>query len=72
MNLNNADFFIDGIGRIQFNGQVLKLDLLNYYPDPNDQNKMMPRLVGRLAVSVNTAEQLRDALTKIIQGIKKT
>ena len=71
MSLEGADVYIDGIGAIFFNGQVLKIDLLALYPDPKEANKMNPRLAGRIAMPINSAVQLRDGLNKLIAEIQK-
>ena len=71
MSLEGADVYVDGIGAIFFNGQVLKIDLLALYPDPKEANKMNPRLAGRIAMPINAAVQLRDGLNKLVADIQK-
>lgn len=71
MSLEGADVYIDGVGSLFFNGQVLKIDLLTLYPDPKDNTKVNPRLAGRLAMPINAAVQLRDALNRLIADLQK-
>lgn len=71
MSLEGADVYIDGIGAIFFNGQVLKIDLLALYPDSQEANKLNPRLAGRIAMPINAALQLRDGLIKLVSDIQK-
>lgn len=71
MSLEGADVYIDGIGAIFFNGQVLKVDLVTLYPDPKETNKMNPRLAGRLAMPMNAAVQLRDGLNRLVADLQK-
>jgi hypothetical protein len=71
MSLEGADVYIDGIGAIFFNGQVLKVDLVTLYPDPKETNKMNPRLAGRLAMPINAAVQLRDGLNRLVADLQK-
>ena len=71
MSLEGADVYIDGVGSLFFNGQVLKIDLLTLYPDPKDNTKVNPRLAGRLAMPINAAVQLRDGLNRLIADLQK-
>jgi len=71
MSLEGADVYIDGIGAIFFNGQVLKVDLVTLYPDAKEANKMNPRLAGRLAMPINAAVQLRDGLNRLVADLQK-
>jgi hypothetical protein len=71
MSLEGADVYIDGVGALFFNGQVLKIDLITLYPDPKDNAKVNPRLAGRLAMPINAAVQLRDNLNRLIADIQK-
>lgn len=71
MSMEGADVYIDGVGALFFNGQVLKIDLITLYPDPKDNTKVNPRLAGRLAMPINAAVQLRDNLNRLIADIKK-
>jgi hypothetical protein len=71
MSLEGADVYIDGVGALFFNGQVLKIDLITLYPDPKDTAKVNPRLAGRLAMPINAAVQLRDNLNRLIADIQK-
>jgi hypothetical protein len=71
MSLEGADVYVDGVGSLFFNGQVLKIDLLTLYPDPKDNTKVNPRLAGRLAMPINAAVQLRDALNRLIADLQK-
>jgi hypothetical protein len=69
--MEGADVYIDGVGALFFNGQVLKIDLITLYPDPKDNTKVNPRLAGRLAMPINAAVQLRDNLNRLIADIQK-
>jgi hypothetical protein len=69
--MEGADVYIDGVGALFFNGQVLKIDLITLYPDPKDNTKVNPRLAGRLAMPINAAMQLRDNLNRLIADIQK-
>ena len=71
MSMEGADVYIDGVGGLFFNGQVLKIDLITLYPDPKDNTKVNPRLAGRLAMPINAAVQLRDNLNRLIADIQK-
>lgn len=71
MSLEGADVYVDGIGAIFFNGQVLKVDLVTLYPDPKEANKMNPRLAGRIAMPLNAAVQLRDGLNRLVADLAK-
>ena len=71
MSMEGADVYIDGVGALFFNGQVLKIDLITLYPDPKDNTKVNPRLAGRLAMPINAAMQLRDNLNRLIADIQK-
>ena len=71
MSMEGADVYIDGVGALFFNGQVLKIDLITLYPDPKDNTKVNPRLAGRLAMPINAAVQLRDNLNRLIADIQK-
>lgn len=71
MSLEGVDAYIDGIGAIFFNGQVLKVDLVTLYPDPKEANKMNPRLAGRIAMPINAAVQLRDGLNRLVADLQK-
>lgn len=71
MSMEGADVYIDGVGSLFFNGQVLKIDLITLYPDPKDATKVNPRLAGRLAMPINAAVQLRDNLNRLLADIQK-
>lgn len=71
MSLEGADVYVDGIGAIFFNGQVLKVDLVTLYPDAKEANKMNPRLAGRIAMPINAAVQLRDGLNRLVADLQK-
>jgi hypothetical protein len=71
MSLEGADVYIDGVGALFFNGQVLKIDLLTLYPDPKENTKLNPRLAGRLAMPINAAVQLRDSLNRLVADLQK-
>ena len=71
MSMEGADVYVDGVGALFFNGQVLKIDLITLYPDPKDNTKVNPRLAGRLAMPINAAVQLRDNLNRLIADIQK-
>jgi hypothetical protein len=69
--MEGADVYIDGVGALFFNGQVVKIDLITLYPDPKDNAKVNPRLAGRLAMPINAAVQLRDNLNRLMADIQK-
>ena len=71
MALDGADAFVDGVGTFSFNGQIVKVDLVTVYPDPQDPSKINPRLAGRLALPLNAAVQLRDGLNRLFVDIQK-
>ena len=67
--MQSLDSFVDSVGGVSFNGQVVKIDCLSLFPQPSDPSQVSSRLVGRLVLTPNTALQLRDVLTKLFEDI---
>ena len=71
MSLDTGDSYVDAFGNIAFNGQVVKIDLVSIYPDPNDPKNTNPRLTGRIATSLAATAQLRDSLNRMFADLQK-
>lgn len=67
--MQSIDSFVDAVGGVSFNGQVVKIDCLSVFPQPSDPSQVSSRLAGRLVLTPNTAAQLRDVLIKLFDDM---
>ena len=71
MSLEISDSYVDAFGNIAFNGYIVKVDLLAFFPDQKDPKKVLPRLTGRMVTSIAAVSQLRDSLNKMFADLQK-
>ncbi len=71
MSLDISESYVDAFGNITFNGHIVKVDLLTFFPDQKDHQKVFPRLTGRMVTSITAISQLRDGLNKMIDDLEK-
>jgi|LakMenEpi03Aug12_release.lakeMendotaPanAssembly.Ray.scaffolds.fasta_scaffold1965042_1 hypothetical protein len=71
MSLDISDSYVDAFGNITFNGHIVKVDLIAFFPDQKDPQKVLPRLIGRMVTSITAISQLRDGLNKMADDLQK-